>query len=67
MSVPNVAAETHSRDQLDSRRPWISPMLQSNSTLTVVTQVGSPAPLSLLFLQASSQCFDSRGNPVPCT
>lgn len=49
----------------EMRRPWITPELRAQSTLTVVTQLSSPAPLSLLFLQAS-QCFDSHGNPVPC-
>ena len=50
-----------------SRRPWITPELSCNSTLTEVTQVGSPVPLSLLFLQASNQCFDSHGRPASCT
>ena len=58
---------TRKREQSDTRRPWIPPVLQSNSTLTTVTQVGSPVTLSLLFLQVSSQCFDSHGNPAPCT
>jgi len=49
------------------RRPWVSPELRAQSTLTVVTQVTPPVPLTLLFLQAStSQCFDALGNPVPC-
>lgn len=50
----------------ETRRPWVAPELRAQSTLTVVTQVTSPAPLSLLFLQASIQCFDALGNPVPC-
>ena len=53
-------------DKPETRRAWIVPELRAQSTLTVVTQVTSPAPLSLLFLQASVQCFDGRGNPVPC-
>ncbi len=63
----DAAAPIVEREQPDRRRRWISPALLSNSTLTTVTQVGSPVPLSLLFLQASNQCFDSHGRPAPCT
>ena len=48
------------------RRPWIRPELQAQSTLTTVTQLGSPVPMSLLFLAVSRQCFDETGNPVSC-
>lgn len=48
------------------RRPWIVPSLAPHSTLTVLTQVPLRQPLSLLFLQASVQCFNHNGNPVPC-
>ena len=50
----------------ETRRPWIAPELRAQSTLTAVTQVTSPAPLMLLFLQGSPQCFDGLGNPIPC-
>jgi hypothetical protein len=51
----------------ETRRAWVAPELRAQSTLTVVTQVTSPVPLTLLFLQASTaQCFDGLGNPVPC-
>ena len=50
----------------EARRKWIRPELESQSTLTTVTQLGSPVPMSLLFIQASLQCFDSHGNPVAC-
>jgi hypothetical protein len=50
-----------------SRRAWVTPMLEPHSTMTVVTQAPVPAPLNLLFLQASiSQCFDANHNVVPC-
>lgn len=49
-----------------TRRPWLRPELQVESTLTTVTQAGVPGPLSLLFLDLSAaQCFDSHGNPYP--
>ncbi|MDB4911172.1 MAG: hypothetical protein JWO39_1995 [Gemmatimonadetes bacterium] len=47
------------------RRTWVAPTLAPHSTLTVLTQSALP-PLSLLFLQASIQCFNHNGNPVPC-
>ena len=51
----------------DARREWVRPLLLGQSTLTTVTQVASPVPMSLLFLQASNaQCFNSNGNPVVC-
>jgi hypothetical protein len=53
---------SHDRSE---RRRWIVPTLAPHSTLTVVTQVPLPQPLSLLFLQ-SSQCFDQDGVPKPC-
>jgi len=54
-------------EKQDARREWVRPLLRTQSTLTTVTQVASPVPMSLLFLQASNaQCFDSNGNPVPC-
>jgi hypothetical protein len=59
------AIEMRSHENRKARRPWIRPLLQAQSTLTTVTQVGSPVPLSLLFLQ-TSQCFDGFGQPVPC-
>ena len=49
----------------DARRPWITPVLEAQSTLTTVTQSASPVPLALLFLQ-NSQCFDGFGNPIRC-
>jgi hypothetical protein len=53
--------------ETEARRAWVQPTLHPHSTLTVVTQATSPAPLTLLFLQASvSQCFDGSGNPIPC-
>jgi hypothetical protein len=48
------------------RRTWIAPSLAPHSTLTVLTQSALPQPLSLLFLQASVQCFNHNGNPAPC-
>jgi hypothetical protein len=56
--------ETGNKDQ--TRRTWIRPEIESQSTMTTLTQVAPHAPLTLLFLQLSSQCFDSHGNPVPC-
>jgi hypothetical protein len=53
-------------DKPETRRAWVAPELRAQSTLTVVTQSTAPAPLTLLFLQASAQCFDSHGNPVVC-
>jgi len=53
-------------EKSETRRPWVAPELRAQSTLTVVTQATSPAPLTLLFLQVSAQCFDGLGNPVPC-
>jgi hypothetical protein len=50
----------------ETRRPWVTPELRTQSTLTVVTQATSPVPMTLLFLQVSVQCFDGLGNPVPC-
>ena len=55
-----------SRQNEEARRSWVRPELQSQSTLTTVTQVGSPVPMSLLFFQVSQQCFDSKGNPRQC-
>jgi hypothetical protein len=48
------------------RRRWVAPCLAPHSTLMTLTQVSLPQPLSLLFLQASVQCFNHNGNPVPC-
>ena len=48
------------------RRQWIAPTLAPHSTMTTLTQVPLRQPLSLLFLQASIQCFDHNGNPAPC-
>lgn len=49
------------------RRTWIAPIVASHSTMTSLTQSALPLPLSLLFLQSSTQCFDQDGNPVlPC-
>jgi len=48
------------------RRRWVAPNLAPHSTLTTLTQMPLPQPLSLLFLQASVQCFDHNGNPAPC-
>ena len=67
MHVPDAATPVNTREAPASGRRWITPALCCHSTLTVVTQVGSPLPLSLLFLQASNQCFNSRGNPASCT
>ena len=52
-------------DDRSERRCWVTPTLAPHSTLTVVTQVPLPQPLSLLFLQ-NSQCFDQDGVPKPC-
>jgi hypothetical protein len=52
--------------ETETRRAWVAPELHAQSTLTIVTQATPPGPLSLLFLQASVQCFDGLGNPVPC-
>lgn len=49
-----------------ARRHWVAPALASHSTLTELTQVPLRQPLSLLFFQASVQCFNHNGNPVPC-
>jgi hypothetical protein len=54
-----------SHENRDARRPWITPVLQAQSTLTTVTQAASPVPMALLFLQ-NSQCFDAFGHPIPC-
>jgi len=54
---------SHDRSE---RRTWVAPSLAPHSTMTVLTQVPLPAPLSLLFLQSSRQCFNQDGNPVPC-
>jgi hypothetical protein len=49
------------------RRVWIAPSMAPHSTMTTLTQSALPLPLSLLFLQSSTQCFDQDGNPVlPC-
>jgi hypothetical protein len=48
------------------RRNWLAPLLAPHSTLTTLTQVPLPQPLSLLFLQSSRQCFDQNGDPAPC-
>jgi len=52
-------------EETRAKRRWIRPSLESQSTLTTVTQTASPMTLSLLFLQ-TSQCFDGFGNPIPC-
>ena len=54
-----------SHENRNARRPWITPVLQAQSTLTTVTQAASPVPMALLFLQ-NSQCFDAFGHPIPC-
>ena len=59
------AIEMRNEEKREKRRDWIRPVLESQSTLTTVTQTASPMALSLLFLQ-SSQCFDGFGNPIPC-
>lgn len=68
-SSPFVGAmQVEKNRETEARRAWVQPTLLPHSTLTVVTQVTSPMPLTLLFLQASvSQCFDAHGNPIPCT
>ncbi len=45
-----------------SRRIWIAPSLAPHSALTTLTQ----SAVSLIFQQASTQCFDQRGVPVTC-
>jgi hypothetical protein len=65
-SRANGAIPMGSEKNEDTRRSWVRPELKSQSTLTAVTQVGSPVPMSLLFFQQSGQCFDSHGNHVPC-
>lgn len=54
-----------------ARRAWVSPVLRVQSTLTNVTQVKSPLPLTLLFFAGTptpnTQCFDARGNSADCT
>lgn len=59
------AIEMENEKTRETRRAWIRPSLESQSTLTTVTQATSPVPMSLLFLQ-TSQCFDGFGNPIPC-
>lgn len=59
------AIEMENEKTTETRRAWIRPSLESQSTLTTVTQATSPVPMSLLFLQ-TSQCFDGFGNPIPC-
>jgi hypothetical protein len=54
-----------SHEHPHARRPWITPVLLAQSTLTTVTQTASPVPLALLFLE-SSQCFNAHGQPIPC-
>jgi hypothetical protein len=63
----SVAAAALCTDQ-PIRRPWAAPTLAPHSTMTELTKVPLPQPLSLLFLQLStSQCFDQNGVPVtPC-
>ena len=53
-------------NKAESRRTWMRPEIQSQSSMTALTQVAPHAPLALLFMQVSSQCFDSHGDPVPC-
>jgi len=60
------AIEMQKQKPREERRQWIRPTLESQSTLTTVTQSTSLVPMSLLFLQTSAQCFDGFGNPVPC-
>lgn len=60
-SMPHEAYQDRSE-----RRRWVAPSVAPHSTLTVLTQAPLPLPLSLLFLQASIQCFDHNGNPAPC-
>jgi hypothetical protein len=51
----------------ESRRSWVTPVLEPHSTMTAVTQTPVPVPLDLLFLQSSiSQCFDANHQPVTC-
>jgi hypothetical protein len=63
-STPSMPHDAHHAQT--RRRRWIAPALAPHSTLTVLTQSALPQPLSLLFLQASIQCFNHNGNPVPC-
>jgi hypothetical protein len=60
-SMPLDPRHAHSE-----RRRWVAPSLAPHSTLTVLTQSTLPQPLSLLFLQSSIQCFNHRGEPIPC-
>lgn len=55
-----------SQHDVRARRHWITPSLAPHSTLTTLTQLPLPQPLSLLFLQSSRQCFDQNGTPVAC-
>ena len=48
------------------RRHWVAPTLAPHATMTALTQLPLGQPLSLLFLQASVQCFNHNGNPAPC-
>jgi hypothetical protein len=59
------AIDMRRHENRDARRPWITPELKAQSTLTTVTQTASPVLMSLLF-QQNSQCFDGFGNPIPC-
>jgi hypothetical protein len=65
-SLTSGAISMESERSQEARRAWIRPELTGQSTFTTVTKVGSPVPMSLLFFQASQQCFDSHGNPTPC-
>jgi hypothetical protein len=64
--VPFGAIHMEMTETHEARRVWVRPVLQAQSTLTTVTQLASPVPMSLLFLQVSTQCFDGHGAPTLC-
>lgn len=58
MEIPN---------DIKTRRAWIRPDMQMQSTMTTLTQVGPHTPLALLFQQISGQCIDENGHAItPC-
>lgn len=50
-----------------TRRAWVRPDLQMQSTMTTLTRVGPHGPLAmLLFQQISAQCIDEQGHAINC-
>lgn len=57
MEIPN---------DIKTRRAWIRPDMQMQSTMTTLTQVGPHMPLALLFQLLSGQCVDDTGHVFNC-